>query len=130
MAIGGDPSAIRELARRARGWEAELREVRTALQGAEGIEWVSSAADEYRGRLEQRCAEAGGAADRMADLGDDLDHLAATLESRQAALAHAFEAARDAWDEAVEAGEELVEDAWEYAGDLAGFARDQLGWLR
>lgn len=128
MSLGGDPAAIRLLASRVREWEQDVEQVRTTLRSAEGIEWVSAAADTYRTQLNERAADAATAAGRFGDLADELDQLARTLESRQQILANAFATARDAWNDAVEAGEDAVEGAWEYAGDMLSFARDRLGW--
>ncbi len=127
--IGGDPAALRALARRVRDHGDEIAQTAARVRTASDAEWHSTAADRFREVLDRSSVDFGQVGDRYEHLAERLEHLATTLESRQQLLVAAFNEAREAFDKAQDAVEDGARAAWDYAGDVAGFARDRLGWL-
>ena len=98
MAIGGSPAEIRREAARVRTWADSLEGTGDRVRTGHGVEWVGPAGDRFRERLADHAADVGTSRQEELDLARALDHLADTLEERQAAIRRAQEIVEDALD--------------------------------
>ncbi|GAA1743756.1 hypothetical protein [Aeromicrobium alkaliterrae] len=132
MVFGGDPTEVREHARRVRAWADQVDGVAGEVLQADSVAWVSDAASRFRDELTARQAEVQAIAVRYREAADRLDALAAALEERQQVLAGLLAAAGRTFEElagAVSDGVgDVVDVAQGWANDLAETGRDVLDW--
>ena len=132
MVIGGDPSEVREHARRVRAWAEQVDGVAGEVLDSSSVAWVSDAADRFREELEARQLEVTAIADRYRTAADRLDALASALEERQQVLSNLLAAAgrtfEDLADAVADGAGEVFEVAEGFTRDLAGAGRDVLDW--
>ncbi len=132
MVIGGDPTEVREHARRVRAWADQVDGVAGEVLQADSVAWVSDAASRFRDELAARQVEVQAIAERYREAADRLDALAAALEERQQVLAGLLAAAGRTFEElagAVSDGVgDVVDVAQGWANDLAETGRDVLDW--
>lgn len=115
MPVGGDPNAIRALARRLRTVATEVDDTGARVLRSQGVEWVGLAADRYRERLADRAREIAGTSESVDDAAARLEELATALEERQAMIAAAMAEVEDRLD-----------GARSFLGRIGGIASDAL----
>jgi acyl-CoA reductase-like NAD-dependent aldehyde dehydrogenase len=103
--IGGDPTRLEDLARGVRRLGAQVGLAADHIRHTEQVEWVSTAAGEFRDRLRSHADWVERCRDDIARAAVLLDELAQTLRERQAAIRAAesfvrglLEAARETID--------------------------------
>lgn len=132
MVIGGDPSEVRDHARRVRAWADQVDGVAADLLESSSVAWVSDAAERFREVLEARQLEATAIADRYRTAADRLDALASALEERQQMLTNLLAVAGRTFEELADAvadgAGEVLDVAEGFARDVAGVGRDVLDW--
>ncbi len=121
--IGGDPADLRADATRERAWADELDDDARAVLRAQDVEWVSTAADRFREKLEERRREVEGVAADYRDVADRLDALADTLDERQRTLTNLLETAGRTLEEVQQA---VADGAQDLMSAAEGFANDAL----
>jgi ABC-type transporter Mla subunit MlaD len=117
MAVGGDPEAIRMLARGLRTQAGDVGHTAGRVRSGQGIEWVGLAADRYRERLRERARDIDETREAVLAAAGRLDELADTLEDRQRAIARAAAEVEDALDGARRTVTRFAGAVWD---DLSG----------
>ncbi len=110
VTIGGNPEDVRARARRVRTLAAGLNSTASGVRAGGGIEWVGVASERYRARLADHARQVEAARGEFLGTAAALDHLADTLEQRQAAIRRAMEFVDDAVDDARRAVARLAGD--------------------
>ncbi len=113
MALGGDPEAIRALARRLRSEASDVELTAARVRRGEGVQWVGLAAERYRQRLREHARDIDETRDAISDAAVRLDGLADTLEERQRAIAHAMNLVEDTLSAARSTVGRFVGAAWD-----------------
>jgi len=130
MPFGGKAEDIRTHARNVRRWADEVDRDAGRISSGHDVEWISTAGAAFAARLEQRVRETIAVAASMRAAADDLDHLAATLESRQERLDDLLEQAGKTIDDVKEMVRNGVTDVLGGVQDLADEAMEKLDELK
>lgn len=117
----GDPADVRALAQRVLAWADEVRLVAGRTEGADGVEWHSTAADRFRGTLAEQAGAVAARADALDDLAAALLAHATAVEERLAQIAAAERFVRAQVSQARESVSGLV-------GTMKGWADDATDW--
>ncbi|AEE47359.1 hypothetical protein Celf_3245 [Cellulomonas fimi ATCC 484] len=105
---------------------ADLERTADAVRSGAGIEWVGVAADRYRDRLADHTRQVDEAREELLGTAAALDHLADTLEERQAAIRRAMQLVDDAVDDARRTVTRLAGDALDDAERAAKRAAQEV----
>jgi methyl-accepting chemotaxis protein len=138
--LGGDPDDLRSHARAVRAWADDVDAAAAGVRSAKGVDWLSTAAQGFRDRLDEKARDTQGVASSMRDAAEKIDHLANTLESRQQTLLHLLEKAgktiadaeelvRNGASDVMSAAGHLADDAMDGVKDVAGAAKHGLDSL-
>lgn len=113
MALGGNPEEIRRQARAMRRHADTVLDVSDRVATGHGVQWTGRAADRFRERLAREGQALAQTRETVLGAATELDHLAATLDERQAAIRRAMAAVEDEIERARSTISRFAGEVWD-----------------